>query len=161
MEATLNLGKVIGRYGGTDEALIPMLQDIQAHYNYLPPDPLKDLAALLGVPLARVYSVATFYKTFSLEPRGKHLLHVCVGTACHVRGAKRIVDSLVRKLGVEAGHTTEDMLFTLETVNCVGSCALGPLVVVDGKYHGKTTSKDMESTVDKLRKEESAGGGGE
>lgn len=159
MSAQLDLDAVIGFYGGTDEALIPMLQDIQAHYNYLPGAQLQELADRLEIPVTRVYSVATFYKAFSLVPRGKHVFHVCMGTACHVRGAKRIADALERKMGVKAGNTTEDMLFTLETVNCVGSCALGPLVVVGDKYYGKTTSKAMENIVDDLQTQ--AGKGGE
>lgn len=151
LELDLDLIEVIERYGGSDEALIPILQDIQAHYNYLPGGALKDLAVKLEIPISRVYSVATFYKAFSLEPRGKHLVHVCMGTACHVRGASRILDSLKRKLEIESGETTEDMMFTLETVNCLGSCALGPLVLIGEKYHGKTKAKLMEKEIDRLK----------
>jgi NADH:ubiquinone oxidoreductase subunit E len=160
-EAAFDLEKVVGRYGGSDEALIPMLQDIQAQYNYLPEGALKGLADRLGVPLARVYGVATFYKAFSLKPRGKHIVHVCLGTACHVRGAVRILDGLKRRLGVDSGETTPDMQVTLETVNCLGSCALGPLVVVDQKYHGKTTAKQMEAEIDKLIGAAKSSGDGE
>ena len=154
--ADFNMDQIVSRYGGSPEALIPMLQDIQSHYNYLPPDELKALATRLGVSQSRVYSVATFYKAFSLEPRGKHIVHVCMGTACHVRGAGRILDGLERKIGVKAGETSEDMEFTLETVNCLGSCALGPLVVIGEKYHGKTSAKKMEAAIDALRGVEAA-----
>jgi NADH-quinone oxidoreductase subunit E len=91
----------------------------------------------MGIPLSRVYSVATFFKAFSLKPRGKHLINVCLGTACHVRGAARVLDKLERSLGIRSGETTEDCKFTLETVNCMGCCALGPVVKIDGQYFGE------------------------
>jgi len=149
-----DIEQIVDRYGRDHESLIPMLQDVQARYNYLPPDKLKALAQSLGISLSRVFSVATFYKAFSLEPRGKYVVHVCMGTACHVRGAPRILDGVKRKLGVESGHTTEDKLFTLETVNCLGSCALGPLVTVNEKYHGKVTSTKMDKILDSYVKAE-------
>lgn len=123
--------------------LIGILQDIQKEHNYLPMSALKQLAETLNVPFSRIYSIATFFKAFSLKPRGKHIITVCLGTACHVRKAPRIVDEIARALGVNAGETTEDRLFTLETVNCLGTCALGPVIVVDGKYHGNMTVKKV------------------
>jgi NADH-quinone oxidoreductase subunit E len=128
---------VIDRYEADRGLLISMLQDIQAEYSYLPQEALIKVSKRLEVPLSQIFSVASFYRAFSLKPRGRHLVHVCLGTACHVRGGKRILDRLERDLKVRAGDTTEDRRFTLETVNCLGACALGPILVVDGKYHGK------------------------
>jgi len=145
---------MIAKYGKNPASLIQVMQDIQAAYRYLPHDALAHLGAELGVPMSRIYNVATFYKAFSLEPKGKHVLHVCMGTACHVRGAKRILDGVARDLDVQPGHTTADGLFTLETVNCLGSCALGPLVTVDGEYHGKATQAKMTKVIDNIKKQE-------
>ena len=114
------------------QEVIMMLQDIQEKYNYLPQDILKDLSHMLEIPLSKIYSIATYYKSFSLEPKGKHLCQVCLGTACHVRGGARISETLERELNIKDGETTKDQLFTLESVNCVGACALGPVVVIDG-----------------------------
>jgi NADH:ubiquinone oxidoreductase subunit E/NAD-dependent dihydropyrimidine dehydrogenase PreA subunit len=119
--------------------LISVLQDINHDLGYLPETVLRYVSRELGVSLALVYHVATFYKAFSLTPRGKHLIRVCMGTACHVRGAPRVLDAIKGKLGIEPGQTTEDQEYTLETVNCLGTCPLAPVVVVDSKYHGNTT----------------------
>ena len=127
---------ILKKYQHDKGMLIPILQDIQAEYNYLPQKTLRQTSEGLGVPLTRVYSVATFFKAFSLKPRGRHLINVCLGTACHVRGAPRVLEAAERALGVKAGETTEDLRYTLETVNCVGACALGPIVIIDGKYSG-------------------------
>ena len=137
------------------DQLIGILQDVQEHYRYLPKHPLERVAELLNVPLAQVYAVATFFKAFSLEPRGEHELHVCMGTACHVRGAQQVLEELQRELDINAGETTADKFVTLETVNCVGACALGPIVVVDGEYHGHITPMKSVSVIpqnDKGRK---------
>ncbi len=131
------LEQVIGSNGHSADALISILQDIQAEYHYLPEEILRHVAKRLNLPLIQVYGVATFFKAFSLKPQGKHKCSVCLGTACHVRGAPSILDELERRLGIKTGETTEDMEFTLESVNCLGACALGPVVVVDGKYHGQ------------------------
>lgn len=117
--------------------LVAILQDIQAEYNYLPKEALREVSTNLDIPFTRVYSVATFFKAFSLKPRGKHLISVCLGTACHVRGAPKILDAIERELGIAAGETTTDLKYTLETVNCVGACALGPMVIIDGNYSGE------------------------
>lgn len=130
------LDGILARYPAEEPSLIQVLQDVQRAYNYLPCDALKIVAERLGVPLARVFSVSTFYKAFSLNPRGKTIVKVCVGTACHIRGAGLLVEELTRQLGIPAGGTTEDMGFTLETVNCVGACAMAPVVIVGDKYHG-------------------------
>ncbi len=122
-----------GEMGG----LIALLESIQAKYNYLPEEALREVAASTGRSLVDIYGVATFYKAFSLKPRGKHLVSVCLGTACHVRGGPAIAEEFERRLGIRAGETTDDREFTLETVNCLGACALGPVAVVDGKYFTK------------------------
>jgi NADH-quinone oxidoreductase subunit E len=131
-----------------------MLQDIQAEHNYLPQEKLRALAERLDLPLSRIYGVATFYKTFSLEPKGKHIVHVCLGTACHVRGAPRILEGISRQINLAPDTTAKDLSFTLETVNCLGSCALGPLVVVDKVYHAKATTNKMNKLLEKLTKSE-------
>jgi NADH-quinone oxidoreductase subunit E len=142
---------IIDKYRGEGGALIAILQDVQSEYNYLPPDVLKSVADKLNVPLISVYGIATFYKAFSLTPRGKHLVTVCLGTACHVRGAKRILGEVQKKLNVRRGETTENKMFTLETVNCLGCCAIGPVVVVDGEYYGQTTIAGVNPILDKYR----------
>ena len=144
--------------------LIGILQDIQAEYHYLPRHPLEKVAELLNIPQAQVFSVATFFSAFSLEPRGKHTIHVCLGTACHVRGAKRVLEEFERELKVSAGQTTVDHKFTLETVNCVGACALGPVVVIGEEYNGKMNAekvskviKQIEGTKGEASKQQSTG----
>ncbi len=126
---------------------MPLLQDIMREYGYLPEGTLKRIAQKLDIPLSRVYGLATFYKSFSLTPRGRHLISVCLGTACHVRGAPRIVEKIERDLGIKAGETTKDLKFTLETVNCLGACALGPLIVIDEKYYGRLNSTKMDKVL--------------
>jgi NADH-quinone oxidoreductase subunit E len=142
---------IIDKYNADQRALISLLLDIQDRFYYLPQEALERVAAKVGVPSVQVYQVAKFYKAFSLTPRGKHLLTVCVGTACHVRGGDRLVDQLGRLLKVEPGETTEDQLFTLQTVNCLGCCALGPVMVVDGTYYGKMTATKIDKVLDKYR----------
>ena len=132
--------EIINRYGGEKGALISILQDMNAEFNYLPETALKYTAEELKTPLSQVYHVATFYTAFSLKPRGKHLVKVCVGTACHVRGAQKVLETIQRKLGIKPGETTKDQKFTLETVSCLGACALGPVVVIDNNYHPATVS---------------------
>lgn len=131
-----------------DGHLINILGDIQEQYNYLPEDALRKVAYSLKVPLRDVYGVATFYKSFRLRPRGKHLVSACVGTTCHVRGAEAIAAELGRQLVVGPGETTPDNEFTLETVNCLGACAIGPIVVVDGKYFSNVKSADVRKIID-------------
>ena len=128
---------ILARYESQPANLIPVLQEIQDEFNYLPKDELKLVADRLQVPLTQVYSVATFFKMFSLEPKGRHQVRVCLGTACHLRGGQRLVETVSRRLGVEVGHATEDLQFSLETVGCLGSCAQAPLMMVDDKYFGR------------------------
>ncbi len=137
-----------------DGSPISALENIQARYRYLPPEALILVSAQFGVPLSQVYSVATFYHVFSLKPKGKHSLHVCMGTACHVRGSPQILDRLQSKLGVEPGGTTRDRLFTLETVNCLGACALGPIVVADGEYAGQMTAQKADTLLRRMMRAE-------
>ena len=120
-------------------AIVELLQAIQTEEQYLPRDTLERVSENLEIPLSQLYGLATFYRGFSLSPRGKHQLTCCMGTACHVRGGKRIVDQLVRLLEIKPGDTTDDGLFTLATVNCVGACAVAPIVMVDEEYHGEMT----------------------
>ena len=144
--------QIIETYDGQESALLAMLQDIQAEYNYLPRPALLRVADKLSVSLSRISYMATFFSSFSLEQRGKHICTVCMGTACHVRGAPRLVEELERELKVKAGETTADKQFTVETVNCVGACALGPLVIVDGEYHGNQKAAGIPRLVKKVRK---------
>lgn len=131
--------------------LIAMLERIQARYSYLPEEALRALADRTGRSLVDIYSVATFYRTFSLKPRGKHLISVCLGTACHVRGGPVVAAEIGRQLGIKTGDTTPDREFTFETVNCLGACALGPVVVVDGHYFPKVQPSAVEEILNKAR----------
>ncbi len=138
---------IINKYNADKEQLIPILQDTQAEFHYLPKEALTQVSDTTGVPLSRVYSVATFFKAFSLKPRGKHLINVCLGTACHVRGAHRVLEQLERSLNASRGETTSDFKFTLETVNCMGCCALGPMVNIDGEYFGQMSAAKVDSLL--------------
>ncbi|NLH18099.1 MAG: NAD(P)H-dependent oxidoreductase subunit E [Phycisphaerae bacterium] len=129
--------------------VVTVLQDINQLFGYLPPPVLKYVSAQLKVPLSEVYHVATFYTAFSLVPRGEHIIKVCMGTACHVRGAQRILEAIENRLEITAGQTTKDMKFTLETVNCLGACAMGPVVVVDKEYV-TVIPKDVNRLVDRI-----------
>lgn len=144
----------ITRYNNEKKALISILQDIQAEYNYLPQEALRFVSESMGIPLIDIIGVATFYRAFSLEPRGEHLITVCLGTACHVRGGYKILEEFEKKLNIEAGETTPDGQFTLETVACLGCCAIGPVVVIDGSYHAQTTIRVVSSILKKYRRKE-------
>lgn len=141
--------KMIKRRKDQPGALVAILQDIQEVYNYLPQEALQAVAEKMEISLVDVCGTATFYKAFSLTPRGKHLVTVCMGTACHVRGGPWIVEELERKLDICPGQTSEDGLFTLETVNCLGACALGPIMVVDGEYFGHMTIQKVGEILPK------------
>ncbi len=144
------LNKLLDKNEKERVSLIGLLQDIHEEFGYLPEEYLREASKRLNIPLSRFYSLVTFYSTFRLEPIGKHHICACVGTACHVRGAPLIVDTIERELGIKAGETSADGEYTLDVVNCVGACALGPLVTVDGEFHGKMTQK----TVKKLMKKD-------
>lgn len=147
MSTRNKVSAILERYEHDKSLLVSILQDVQSEFNYLPRAALIEVSDGLGLSISQVYSVATFYKSFSLKPRGRHLAHVCMGTACHVRGATRILEKLGVILGVAPGATTHDMRFTLETVNCVGACALGPLVVINGEYVGLMTDEKVHSLL--------------
>ena len=138
---------IVSKYGGNRDSLVSILQDIQAEYHYLPEDALRVVARQLDLQLIQVYGVATFFKAFSLKPQGEYVVTCCLGTACHVRGAPVMLDEVKRQLGIEPGETTEDMRFTLETVNCLGACALGPIMVVDGKYQGQMSPSKVKKVL--------------
>ncbi len=133
-------------------ALIPVLQAAQDVYSYLPVPVLEAIAERLGVPISQVYGVVTFYAQFHLEPRGKHIVRTCQGTACHVRGAGKILDALKENLGVAPGKATDDLQFTLETVACIGACGLAPVMMVDQDTHGRLTPDAIPEILDKYRK---------
>ncbi|MBW2576345.1 MAG: NAD(P)H-dependent oxidoreductase subunit E [Deltaproteobacteria bacterium] len=130
------IDEIIEKYNGNREALLMIMQDISDMYNYVPPEVIPALVEKLGVRISLIYSVATFYKTISLEPRGKYIVNVCTGTACHVRGADKIMDALQDHLHIKEGETTDDLLFTLEGVRCIGCCASGPVITVNQETHG-------------------------
>lgn len=132
---------------GSGNSLISVLEEIQAQYRYLPRDAMILVSEALGVPLSQVYSVATFYNAFSLERRGRHGICVCVGTACHVRGSRRVLTRLEETLGIRSGSTTPDWNYSLDTVHCLGACALGPIVVVDGKYSGQVSANQTDQLL--------------
>ena len=143
------VGQVLQKYQHDKSLLVDILQDIQAESGYLPKEVLEETSHGLDVPLSRVYSVATFFKAFSLEPRGRNLINVCTGTACHVRGAGKVLEKIEQELGIKTGGTTPDLKFTLETFNCVGACALGPIVIADGEYNGQMTSAKVDDVLKK------------
>lgn len=145
------LDSIIDGYNGDETAILAVLQDIQAEFNYLPKEAMKRVAEKLNVPFSRVSALATFFAAFALSPRGKHIVTVCMGTACHVRGAPRVLEEIERDLKIKSGENTPDMAFTIETVNCVGACALGPLVIVDGNYHGNLTTSEVTGMIDQYR----------
>ncbi len=141
------LDGILARYPAEEPSLIQVLQDVQRHYRYLPRPALERVAKALGVPLARVCSVATFYKAFSLVPPGEHVVHVCMGTACHIRGAPQVLDELWRRIAPDANGDTADRRFTIKAVNCVGACAAAPVVIVDGRYHGGVQATKVAKVV--------------
>ncbi len=154
LDHTEKVDGIIKKYEGRKEAIIAILQDIQGELKWLPESALKLVSKRLKIPLNKIYGIATFYKAFSLKPKGKHTITVCMGTACHVRGAPKILDELKRILNIEEGGTTEDRMFTLETVNCLGACALGPIVVADSEYIGHMNKSKIDELMKKLKKGE-------
>ena len=145
------IGRIVELYEARPTALIMVLQDIQKHFRYLPEEALLQVARQMQLPLAQVFGVATFYKSFSLKPKGRHHICVCTGTACHVRQARVVMDRLEIDLEIHPGETTSDMEFSLETVNCLGACALGPLITVDEDFHGNMTSVKVNDILKQLK----------
>ena len=149
--------QILAHYEHRPSALIAVMQDVQAQYRYLPAEAIEQIAEGLGISVAKAYSVATFYENFSLEAKGKHIIRICDGTACHVRRSIPILEALRRELGVsEKKKTTGDMLFTLETVSCLGACGLAPVMTLDDKVHPAMTPEKALALIDEIRKEESA-----
>jgi NADH-quinone oxidoreductase subunit E len=138
---------IIGKYQGDRSALIQVLIEIQRQNRWLSKDALKRVSQSLGVALTQIYHIATFYKAFSLTPKGRHSVTVCLGTACQVRGAPRLLDKVTENLKIKEGETSADMQFSLDTVRCLGCCALGPVMVVDGEYYGKPSGKEVEQII--------------
>ena len=146
------IDKVMRNHSWEETALIAMLHEIENLYNYLPAWALRHISEKLNIPMIQVYGVASFYNAFHLTRHGKHLIRVCEGTACHVRGGQKVMEELERKLNVEAGETTKDLNFTLERVNCLGCCALGPIVMVDDNYYGQMSPSKLGSLIKQLQK---------
>lgn len=140
-------------YGGNREAMIMMMQAIQQVYRFLPEDAIEYLSQVIEVPVTKIYEVATFYASFSLEPKGKYILSVCTGTACHLRGSGGLAEHIAKRLGITPGKTTPDMKLTLETVNCVGACAVAPVVVIDEKCYPKADIAMLNDFMDRLNAE--------
>ena len=147
-----DIDKILKKYDCKKSSLISILQDIQAINRWLPQETLKYISEKMEIPLIDVYSLVTFYKSFSLKPRGKHIVTVCSGTACHVRGGPKVLLEIENQLDITVDETTPDKNFTLETVRCLGACALGPLMVVDKKYYGQMNPKKVASTLKKYSK---------
>lgn len=156
----LELDDIIETQFHTDkENLIMILQAIQQRYNYLPQPALRYLSEKIAVPLTRIYDVGTFYSTFSLEPRGNNIISVCLGTACHVRGADRVRDRIKEALHIEEGQTTEDRQFTLESVRCIGCCSLGPVIRINEDIHGRIRSEDVTRILNTYEGKQGSGQG--
>jgi NADH:ubiquinone oxidoreductase subunit E len=152
MTQGIDLSKVngiIGRHGGEQGSLIPVLQEVQGAFGYLPQEALVRVSQGLKIPLSRIYGVVTFYAQFYLTPRGRHVIKSCQGTACHVRGSKGSLEALTRELKIEPGGTTDDLKYSLETVACLGTCFLAPVIMIDDNYYGKLTPKRAVDAVKK------------
>lgn len=145
----LEIDKIIDKYPNDPSSLIQVLLDIQHENRWLPEEALRRVSKKLNVPLNRIQHIITFYKAFSVVPKGRHEIHVCTGTACHVRGAPRLLSAIQDLTGIKPGETDQDLKFSLETVNCVGCCALGPVMLVDGEYHGNMAPAESEEILRK------------
>jgi NADH-quinone oxidoreductase subunit E len=146
---TERVDQIIAKHGGEASALIQVLLDIQKENHWLPKEALERVSERLGVSLAKIRHIASFYTAFSLVPKGRHQVHLCVGTACHVRGASRVLDTMEDVTGIHPGETDLELKFSLETVNCLGCCALGPVMEVDGKIHGRLSTVTAEDVLKK------------
>ncbi len=142
-----NIDRIIDNHQGEASALIQVLLEIQSEHNWLPKVALERVSQRLRVPLSQIQHIATFYKAFSLVPKGRHQVHICMGTACHVRGAGRVLDKVQEETGLNPGETDLELKFSLETVNCLGCCALGPVVEIDGKTHGKLSPAETPDVL--------------
>lgn len=145
------LNKIISKYKDKPGSLIPVLEEAQVTLEYLPMSVQKKIARELNLPLSRVYGVVTFYSFFTMKPRGKHTVRVCLGTACYVRGGKALAETLVKEFGVEEGETTPDRMFTYETIRCLGACGLGPVIVVDEQVHGRVKPSKVKEILSQYK----------
>lgn len=147
--------EILDRFERSETKIIPILQAVQEEYRYLPQEVMTFIATSLGVSPARLYGVATFYSHFSLEPKGKHIIKMCDGTACHVRGSSAVIDAIRKRLNLTAKKiTTDDMMYTFETVSCLGACGLAPVLVVDDAIHGQVTPEQALEAIEKIEAEE-------
>ncbi|MGB2907410.1 MAG: NADH-quinone oxidoreductase subunit NuoE [Candidatus Aminicenantaceae bacterium] len=146
------LTEILGKYEADQSTIIAVLQDIQAEFGYLPKDAIFTVSKEMNIPLSRVLSLATFFNAFSMEPKGRHPINVCVGTACHVRGAQLILEKLERELAISSGNTTQDGDFSLDEVRCVGCCGLAPVIMVGDEFHGKLTQTKIPGVLKKYQK---------
>ena len=153
-DQTSKVKEIIEAYPADQRFALAAMQDMQHTFNYIPEEGLAALAEYLGCPQAQLYSMATFYKALSLTPKGDHIVKICNGTACHLRGSMNLATELKRDLGVEPGETTEDGKFSVELVNCLGSCALAPVMVVDGTYHNKLRVEQIPGIIERYAAEE-------
>jgi NADH-quinone oxidoreductase subunit E len=144
------IDKIIEKYSSDSSSLTSILSEIQAEYSFLPQDVLKRVAEKLEIPMTQLFGVVNFYKIFKLEPSGKHIIRVCLGTACHVKGAHGILAEFERKLKIRVGETTKDLAFTLEKVNCLGCCSLGPVAMVNDDYYGQMNTVKVNSLLKRL-----------
>ena len=147
------IDEIVHSYPADQHYSLAIMQDLQHAFQYIPREGMERLAEYLGVPLSSLYSMATFYKALSLKPKGRHIIKLCDGTACHIRGSMTLIEGVTRVLGIAGGETTDDGLFSLELVNCMGSCALAPVMVVDDTYYGKMTVEKIPGILDSYRKE--------
>ena len=157
-EQAAKLREIIDAYPADRRFALAIMQDMQHEFNYIPEEGLAALADYIGCPKAQLYSMATFYKALSLVPKGRHIIKICNGTACHLRGSVNLAAELKRDIGIEPGQTSEDGEFSVEFVNCLGSCALAPVMVVDGTYYNKLSVDRIPGIIESYRDQDAAGG---
>jgi NADH:ubiquinone oxidoreductase subunit E len=150
-DESVEVDRIIAAYDEKESSILPILQDINTRFNWLPPGAVRSVSEAVGMPLSRVLRIATFYNMFSLEPRGEHIIRVCTGTACHVKGSARILESLERELNVQAGGTTSDNRFTLDAVRCLGCCGLAPVVTINDDVYGSVAPREIIKALGKYQ----------
>lgn len=143
--------RILNDYPRSQRHMLAILQDIQKEYGFIPREVMELISQYMSLPISNVYSMATFYKALSLKPKGKYTIKVCDGTACHIRGSKTIEEEIEKALDIQSGETTDDGLFSIETVNCIGACALAPVMMINGKYYGSLTKEKVQQIIDQLR----------
>lgn len=148
---TEKVNNIVDKWNRSSSFLIEMLQDAQEEYKYLPKEVLTEISKTLEIPLSRVYTIATFYASFSLEPKGEHQINVCLGTACHVQGGERVLEAIERELNIKVGGTSKDMKFSLETVRCIGCCGLAPVITIDEDLYGKVSIAKVPKILEKYK----------